>query len=497
MKSRLWLWGIAICLCATVALSSQLFAQASPQHHPRHQQYTLYDVGTFGGPISYGSFGAISLTAAGAIGWADTTNPDPYCWVDCMVGHGFLWRNGHLSDLGALPGSGNGSYAFAVNNYGLVVGVSENGAIDPVTEYPETTPVAWFNGHIYDLRDSNRRDFGGTQGYAAMVNNRGQIVGGSSNTTPDPLVQYGLSQWFPFTTQMRAFIWEGGRMQDLGTLGGPDAWASYLTDSGLVVGGSYTGATNPATGDPIWDAFLWDGRRMIDLGNFGSDWSWPAWVNNKGQVTGYSLTPGGTVHAFLWDHGRLTDLGTPGGYSSGAYWINEAGVITGFDNADAAHYGAVIWSHGNITRLGNLPGSIYCTGSNINEAQQVAGVCYDEDGSTPGFLWENGDQAALNDLVQPPSDLAITTTLQIDDRGRIVADAVDSDGNNHLVVLVPNGDCDSSCQQRIAEHQNNPRAVQPMNKRIPMPRFGKPSDVLRNPFGRVPGMPGSGAFLAH
>jgi len=105
MKSRLGLWSIAICLCVMVALSSQLTAQNNPQHHPMHHQYKLYDVGTFGGPNSFGSYDAISLTPAGAIGFADTADPDPYCWIDCMVGHAFLWRNGHLHDLGALPGS--------------------------------------------------------------------------------------------------------------------------------------------------------------------------------------------------------------------------------------------------------------------------------------------------------------------------------------------------------------------------------------------------------
>src|SRR5208337_570820 len=220
MKSRTWMWSIAICLCATLALSSQLIAQTSPQHHPKHHQYKLYDVGTFGGLNSQGSSQAISLTPAGAVGYADTAVPDPfypYCFSDCLVGHAFLWRNGVVTDLGALPGNngGNSSYGFAINNSGLVVGISENGTTDLATGFPSTSPVAWLKGHIFNLGG-----FGGTQGAAYMVNNRGQIVGSSSNTIADP---YAFSSYFPSTTQVHAFVWQGGRMQDIGTLGGPDA----------------------------------------------------------------------------------------------------------------------------------------------------------------------------------------------------------------------------------------------------------------------------------
>ncbi len=401
MKSRVWLWGIAICLCATLALSSQLIAQTNPQHHPRHQQYKLYDVGTFGGPNSYGSSQAISLTTAGAIGAADTAVPDPfnpYCFLDCTVSHAFLWRYGRVTDLGALPGNngGNSSYAFAINNSGLVVGISENGATDPDTGFPSTSPVAWLNGHIFNLGG-----FGGTQGAAWMANNRGQIVGLSSNTTPDP---YAFSPWFPSTTQGRAFVWERGRMRDIGTLGGPDAAATLLSDSGLVVGQSYTSFTpNPDTGSPTADPFLWNGMRMIDLGNLGgTEGGWPAWVNNQGQVVGYSFLPGNdSVHAFLWDRGRITDLGSlPGGCCSGAYWINEAGIITGFATPPGEYGTAVLWNHGMTTILGRLPGYDFAQGNSINNAQQIAGYCIRaSDYSSRAFLWEKGDMLDLNDLV--------------------------------------------------------------------------------------------------
>jgi hypothetical protein len=168
---------LRIVLLTSLAITLQLVAQDTLQPQSKHKQYKLYDVGTFGGPNSYGSYQAISLTTAGAIGLADTAVPDPFspnCFLNCVVEHALLWRKGVTTDLGALPGnnSGNSAYAFAINQSGLVVGISKNGAIDPDTGFPSTSPVVWLNGQIFNLGG-----FGGTQGAAYMVNNRGQIVG--------------------------------------------------------------------------------------------------------------------------------------------------------------------------------------------------------------------------------------------------------------------------------------------------------------------------------
>lgn len=487
MKSRIWLWSIAICLFVAFTMTGQLTGQGNPQHPVRHHLYKLYDVGTFGGPYSFGSSGAISLTPAGAIGIAQNTMPDPYApycmsYGNCLVGHGFWYRNGTTIDLGALPGNnrGNSSYAFAINNAGLIVGISENGAIDPATGAPSTSPVAWLNGHTFDLGG-----FGGTQGTTWMVNNRGQIVGASSNTTPDP---YALCLYFCGTTQVRAFVWEHGVMKDIGTLGGPDANAPVISQSGLVAGQSYTSFTpNVTTGVPTLDPFLWDGRRMIDLGSLGGTMSYSNWVNNKGQVVGQSNLNGDqSTHAFLWDHGKMTDLGGLGGSFSTALWINENGDIAGDASLSDGTTSAVAWFHGQMLNLGTLPGDVYAWATSINSAKQVVGSsCFlpcENFIDWRGFIWENsGPMVDINLLMQPPSDFNINRIFQIDDRGYMVANANLPNGDVHAVVLVPMGYCDSSCEQRIAESQRNPAPARPSVGTIPQ-FFGKRGLMLHLPF---------------
>ena len=95
------------------------------------------------------------------------------------MSHAFRWRNGAKTDLGVLPG-GASSAALWINSKGMIVGMSQNGAIDPLTGIPEVRGVVWKDGQITDLGT-----FGGNVSYASAVNDRGQVWGTSLNAVPD------------------------------------------------------------------------------------------------------------------------------------------------------------------------------------------------------------------------------------------------------------------------------------------------------------------------
>src|SRR5450755_1032141 len=103
-------------------------------------------------------------------------------------------------------------------------------------------------------------------------------------------------------------------MQDLGTLGGPEATAYVINERGQVTGGSYTNSTPNAVSDscgqnvPTFDPFVWENGKLIDLGTLGGTCGFGSTINNRGQVVGQSDLAGDVYfHPFLWDRGKLTD----------------------------------------------------------------------------------------------------------------------------------------------------------------------------------------------
>jgi hypothetical protein len=76
-------------------------------------------------------------------------NSNPFFGPAEFTQHAFRWRKEKLKDLGTLPGGYN-STAGAVNESGTIVGLSENGVIDPLTGYPQAFGVLWSHGRIHN-----------------------------------------------------------------------------------------------------------------------------------------------------------------------------------------------------------------------------------------------------------------------------------------------------------------------------------------------------------
>jgi probable HAF family extracellular repeat protein len=395
------------------------------------------------------------------VGIASTKTADPFspnCWGDCFVDQALSFHNGTLTNLGALPGT-NSSASFGSNDNGLIVGVSENGLIDPMTSYPEYHAVIWRNGALSDLGT-----FGGNVSQAFAANNLGQVVGVAANAVADQYAS-GLgicATWncWPVATQQRAFLWEGGRLQDLGTLGGDDAAAYFVNQNGQVAGVSYTDtAPNSTTGLPTQHPFLWDRGRMVDLGSLGGTHGVAYGLNNQGQVAGNSNVAGDQFwHAFFWNQGVMADLGTLGGDISFGAWLNDAGNVVGgslLEGDQEEH--AFLWHNAAMTDLGTVPGDPDSVAYANNSGGQIVGCSgnFFTVGCQHAYLWENGGPMVdLNKLAILPTNLQLELAYAITDNGEILASATLANGDVRLAVLTPIGDCDSNCEARISASRN-------------------------------------------
>jgi probable HAF family extracellular repeat protein len=464
MKSRTFTHITVMALFATLAIPFGLAAQEQQQHKKEHHRYRFLDIGTFGGPASFinpaGNGGPYISRRGTTVGTAATnvaSNPAFHIFFCsglhgdlAFVFHAFALEEGDVTDLGALPPAvKNCSDASAVNASGEIVGGSENGVIDPVLGVTEIRAVLWKDGEIKDLGT-----LGGNHSQATAINNRGQIVGYALNKIADPfsIIDLGFGG-SSNGTQTRAFLWENGHMNDLDTLGGPDAFGIFVNERGQVTGYSYTNSTpNATTGFPTQDPFLWTKENgMIDLGSFGGTSGSPTGLNNRGQVIGSSKLAGDQASdPFLWDDGKLIDLFTDtiGGNPTTANAINDAGEIVGnavFPNGASDAY---LWKNGVATDLGVLAGDCFSEAFAINSRRQVVGQsssCVTK--TTRTFLWDNGTMIDLNAFVPPGSGVQLVEAIAINDRGEIAGDelppscAGDPQGNDtqcgHAFVLIP------------------------------------------------------------
>jgi len=427
----------AMALLASLTLTVCVNAEKGQVPAAKHHRYKVVDLGTFGGPGSSVNCCEHQITARGVVvGSADTSaaNPNPGCFngplggTDCNVNQAFLWRDGTLTDLGALPGGYN-SYSQAVNARGTVVGSAENGVTDPVLGIAEFEAVLWHNGQIVNLGT-----LGGNESVALDINDRGQIVGITANAVPDAASMFG------FPTQTRPFVWKDGVMRDLDTLGSSDGAAFMTNKRGQIMGQFYVqGTTNI-------DSMFWDeDGKAADIGTLGGTNSncsscGPWFINDRGQVVGNSSLAGDTTHhGFIWARGTLTDLGTLGGNNSEANWINNSGLVVGRADVPGSltHHG-FLWKHGVMTDLGVIDGDACSTAYAVNSSGVIvgdAGICF-----VGGRAWlsENGGPMVdLNDLALPGSGLHLQDARLINDRGEIVCTGVLANGDQHAVLLIP------------------------------------------------------------
>ena len=268
---------------------------------------------------------------------------------------GFLWRRGHLIDLGILAPRG-GVIAQGVNNRSVVVGLAS---------VPEVAGAGfrWKKGVMTDI--GFLPNSGITHAYD--INNRGQIVGDSRF----------------LRSPTEAFLYEQGVIMSLGSLPGGsfDTTARAINDRGEIVGG-----TNTVNGPR---AYLWREGVMSDLGvptgsptkPFTAAFAFD--INNRGQVVGV-VNDGLIARAVVWQKGHVTVLPSlPNATITAARAINERQQIVGVSSSPMDGSVAVIWEHGVPMQLmmrANDPSAGYVTleeAKGINERGQIIARGFD------------------------------------------------------------------------------------------------------------------------
>jgi probable HAF family extracellular repeat protein len=468
MKMRLIAQPTSMVLFAVLAISSQLSAQ-----RPR---YKLIDIGTFGGPTSvYNVFTRIATNDA-VVGAANTAAPDlnaPDCFDPdtCLVQHAWEWRRGVLTDLGVLT-DGFSSYTNAINERGVVVGQSQRDDVDPLTGGPSLyKATVWRQGRIRSLGT-----FGGANSIAIAVTDQNFVMGVAENGIVDTSGFPG----FDGVSQIRSFGWSGGRIFDLGTLGGTGAFANDMNNLAQIVGVSPTTFVPRADGSLPVSPFLWESGRMRNLGSLGGAFGAANAINNRGQIVGYSTLVGDlAAHAFLWEHGKMRDLGSLGGNSAGAEWLNDTGDVIGESNmggGDDQLFHAFLWRHGTMTDLGTVGTDNASNAFGINASGQVAGQSWFWDGNnvlaSHAFVYEKGGPMLdLNTLVSNKSNMNLVEANFINDRGWIVARGFLPNGDLHTAILIPEDEAsEAASNTNVTSAAQAPAALQTSGALTPQMR---------------------------
>jgi probable HAF family extracellular repeat protein len=272
-------------------------------------------------------------------------------------------------------------------------------------------------------------------------------------------------------------MWEGGEIHDLGTLGGTDSVVYHANQSGQAMGISLTDAAmHDSTVLPTTHPFLWDHGKLLDVGSLGGSFSEAYGLNNRGEEVGFSFLEGDTqLHPFLWKRGILADLGTLGGDNGEAWGINDRGHIVGWANllGNQAHH-AFLWRDHQMIDLGTPHGNPCSSGETINIHDQVVGDSGECGAGGDPFIWEKGEIVALSDLIVPGSDRTVFDAFQINDLGQIVSLCATPEGNVHVCLLMPVKDDEFTAiepRDRSQQSIHLPKELPPTGER----RFSDPT----------------------
>jgi len=226
-------------------------------------------------PVIWDKSGAAVLETFGQEGSANAINSRGQAvgngGISAYRTYAFLWEQGQVIQLGtvydewdAAPPDIFDASARDINDRGQIVGGE---TVYFLAGPPQRRAVMWYRDQTIDL---------GPDWTPRGINNRGQIVGHSDDTS---------------TSTHRAVVWDKGRMTVLESPGS-DSFASGINDRGQVVG-------QVRFSDYPTRAYLWENGVAHDLGTLAGVISLANAINDRGMVAG-SVEVAGRYAAVVW-----------------------------------------------------------------------------------------------------------------------------------------------------------------------------------------------------
>jgi probable HAF family extracellular repeat protein len=336
--------------------------------------------------------------------------------------HAVIYFDQHIIDISKPGLGGANSLAFGNNPWGEVVGGANIANVDPkkedfcgfqavgiATATASCRPFLWWDGQMTALPtlDNNH----GNNGFAAAINDFGEVAGAAENTTPGCPTQNpaaSLNQYY----QYKPVLWRHHAIEELVTVGGdPVGTAVAINNHGEAVG--TTGTCGAAS-----------------------------------FVVGYYINP---LHAVLWEKdGTPIDLKSLGGNESSALGnaakdINSRGHVVGFSSlSDNVTINAFLWTReaGKMKALVPIKGVANSIAIALNDSDEVVGSSINSAfTSMTATIWKQGVPADLNTLIPANSSLYLIFGCSINSRGQILGLATNLAGTvYHAYELIPVGE---------------------------------------------------------